>query len=303
MSVLKTSLPPDKPQHCPYAGLQDDSDTVYGYSSPWNHCHNVKPVAVPSLDHQRQFCLTDRYTLCPIVHSEEKKSIPKNLRMEGKRSGAGALLRSVVITVFLAVGIVIALFFFGKIPLLNELNYSFPVLSDNLMSIEETATHEIVPARSPEPMAPEKNPTETPTMFIEEAPLATPIILNVCAYALEYPFGTEPQFLMHRVGYGESLTMLANDYGTSEAAISAINAFLPSPLWAELVIVIPVNISDVSGIPTLKPTFVEEKNLSMEELAEKLSVSVNDLVGINQIGEACQNFSGWLLVPADKIAP
>jgi len=97
--------------------------------------------------------------------------------------------------------------------------------------------------------------------------------------------------------------MLAEHYHTTANAIDAVNYFLPSPLWAELVIVIPVDTMEINGLISLKPVFVDQDDISLEKLAQSLSVSLSDFQKLNQLSPFCQSFHGWVLIPAEKKSP
>ena len=94
--------------------------------------------------------------------------------------------------------------------------------------------------------------------------------------------------------------MLATRYQTTTEVIRAVNYYLDSPLRAEEEIVIPLNITEIDGLISLKPVFVDRDNISLEELAKRLRTSSSELIEFNHQDESCQSFHGWVLVPAEK---
>jgi hypothetical protein len=98
--------------------------------------------------------------------------------------------------------------------------------------------------------------------------------------------------------------LLASKYKTSLQAIQAINYFLPSPLWVNLVIVVPFDQTEISGLPTFEPYFVLDPVGSLDGIAREVSVTESDLMKYNHLDANCPAFAGWLLVPhADKKTP
>ena len=148
--------------------------------------------------------------------------------------------------------------------------------------------------------------TETPSLSKENiSATQTKIALaSRCAYPLESPFDSvNSQFLFHEVVAGESMILLTERYETTQSEIEAVNYFLPSPLWADYVIIIPLNITTIDVLPLFEPVLLDEDDISLEELAEKLLVSSVELIEFNQLDPNCRSFQGWILVPAEKLVP
>ncbi|MCP4123568.1 MAG: hypothetical protein GY751_17595, partial [Bacteroidetes bacterium] len=146
---------------------------------------------------------------------------------------------------------------------------------------------------------------ETPSPTTDTIPLTQTqaVLEKICAYSLEMPIGVSSQLLLHKVKGGESMAMLAENYETTEETIDIVNYFMPSPLWAELIIVIPVGTTEISDISSLKPVFVDYDDILLDELADSLSVSAEDIIRLNHIDTSCTSFYGWILIPAEKIVP
>ena len=97
------------------------------------------------------------------------------------------------------------------------------------------------------------------------------------------------------------MAMLTEEYQTTVQVIDAVNYFLPSPLWAELVIVIPLDLTEVDDLSSFRPVLLDEDDISIEELADNLSVAPSELVESNQLDLSCRSFHGWVMIPAEKI--
>lgn len=144
-------------------------------------------------------------------------------------------------------------------------------------------------------------PTQTPTLPTPPSPTVTkedPVL------ALETPIGNEIQFIIHRVKEGETLGIFADQYNTTVDAITAINHDLIVPLWAHWLVVIPLDITDVSELPTFEPYQVEVEGILLRELAEEVSASLDDMVRYNAIDADHVLHTGeWLLIPREKQQP
>ncbi len=304
MTLLDTtsSSSDNSNKRCPYLGLREDSDTALGFPSEWNFCHRAKPVAIPNQEHQQNFCLTTQHVNCPVFSTEKKSSLPKDLRIP-KWSGQRR-----IVSPWVAVGLVL-FFVIASGLILSE--YWAPSWAENLLVSEwisevkpkEIATGTSVPVVETDTFAINATP-EIQIEPTEEVASATETeAVLTCAYPLEKPIGTNGQFLVHQVDHGENMAMLAERYQTTASAIDVANYFLPSPLWAELVIVIPVGNTEIGDLLSLKPVFVDEDDTSLVKLAENLSVSLSDLQELNQLSPFCQSFHGWILIPAEKKKP
>jgi hypothetical protein len=95
------------------------------------------------------------------------------------------------------------------------------------------------------------------------------------------PIGSEIQFVIHRVGEGETLQMFADHYNTCVEAIKAVNYDLISPLWVDWLVIIPINLTDVSNLPPFEACLIEEEDISIEEIAIILDVLPKDICFIN----------------------
>lgn len=314
-----SSLSAEANKRCPHLGLRDDPATAHGFPSRWNYCHGVKPITPPSLAQQREVCLTTGYASCPAIEAGQKKSLPKGLRRREVGAGRKLIGRWIIVIASLTLLILGGLIFSGywvpswveKTPVLVWISRVIPQKTTTYTPtvaptvVKETDTPTVVIKTAT--VTPEKSiVSETPSLSEENiAATQTKIALaSRCAYPLESPFdGVNNQFLFHEVAAGESMTKLTERYETTQSAIEAVNYFLPSPLWAEQVIVIPLNTSNIVGLPLFKPVLLDEEDISVEELAQSLLVSSAELIEFNQLDPSCRSFQGWILVPAEKFIP
>lgn len=131
-----------------------------------------------------------------------------------------------------------------------------------------------------------------------QIPSATSVAVKNCGAELEGRIDVGQYVLtLHQVSYGESMDLLAAQYETSLPAIQAVNYFLPSPLWSDLVIVIPVGISEISGLPFFEPYFVPDPVASLDVIVQQVSVPGSDLMEYNNLDGDCPAYAGWLLLP------
>ncbi len=140
------------------------------------------------------------------------------------------------------------------------------------------------------PFTPEPTNTQIPPTPTAQRP----------SLSLGVPIGGEIQFIIHRVMEGETLLHFAEKYGTTVDAIKAINYDLLDILWADWVIVIPLEFTDVSDLPVFEPYEVVDENIKISYLAEKLEVSLEQLAHYNNVSEDFVLYPGdWIVVPRD----
>jgi hypothetical protein len=87
---------------CPYLGLIDDPDTCLAFPTERNSCQRTVPAEIISLEHQGSYCLTYKYTQCPIYMGESGSAINAD-RARARRS---KFLRRGCITIWLTVVLV-----------------------------------------------------------------------------------------------------------------------------------------------------------------------------------------------------
>jgi hypothetical protein len=296
MSLRNPDPPASKSDSCPHLGIREDPQTCLAYPAEWNLCHRARPVSTVSLEHQRVLCLSPVYMRCPVFLSERSAPLPRQFR--GPRSASRLKWVWLALSILL-VGFGLwgawrtqsgrALPLLGVIPLPlatapGSIKFSAPALSATPLKLG-------VFTRTPFPMTfspPAPNPGSS----------LTPTPLKTCGYGLETRIELDGQTLtLHKVRRGESMDMLAANCETSLEAMQALNYFLPSPLWAELVIVIPVGGLDGNGAPILEPYLVPEPGSSVAELAAQFSIAPEDLANASALDANCETLSDWVLIP------
>ena len=270
--------------HCPHLGLGDDETTAFAFSSRWNHCYKAEPIAVPSLEHQRLICLDD-YNACPVFLRKEKGVFPESLheKVQKKRS-LGIYFGVVLLLVFVAF---ISLNYFGVLTL----------PSWDVPDVFPSATIVVTPTNTAVRDVMTNTPSPTKTALPDVTNTVAPPE-SLCAYPFDSVIGHEQRFIVHQVVAGENMSVLALQHQSVPEAISAVNRGLEPPLRAGTIIVIPLGAGNVDALFPLQAVQVDEGDLSIKEMADKLGVDVADMMELNYQDASCRDFHGWLLIPA-----
>ena len=284
-------------QVCPYLGLSDDSETALYYPSSLNHCHRAKPATPVKSAYQGSCCLTATHSECRVYQQEPGIPLPPDLR--NRQHGSAQRKRSkVLFWVILFVLVILGLPIWQS--LLNGLfrfaGWEHPV--GETAPILLTVTGDLTPPVDPTLV----QDTSTPT-FLPSSPSPTWTVVTstptvVSFHALETPIGSNKyQFIIHRVLQGESLILISNHYRTTVEDIQLVNYYIPTPLLVDSLVVIPVNRTDVSGLPVFEAYRVE-KEIPVEDLAKQLSVDPAVFKYYNglQDGQVLRA-DEWVLVP------
>lgn len=285
---------------CPYLGMKNDPTTHVGYPSTYNVCHHTKRQEIPNLNYQRLTCLKTSFVECPIYNSEIVQRMPRSIRYRSnklfnfsKKFKIGLLIISMVIVI---AGIFVLFQQFA--PKLTQALLPSWQKTQDLRTDQRLPTIPVTqipggdetPSAAPEPTATAtKQPSGTPTRRIISSILA-----------LDSPIGADVKFIIHRVGSGESLFQYAREYNTNVDAIRAVNYNLPSVLFVDWLVVIPVGIDDPTGLPSFEVFQVTMRGLTVETLAEELSVEPERLVKYNNLPMDYKFSPGeWILVPRE----
>jgi len=285
---------------CPYLGMKNDPTTPVGYPSTWNVCFRSKNQEIPKLKYQQSTCLSENFVNCSLYLSEDKISLPKSIRYQSNNFKELLQNRKFLMMVFLVLLIIPTILFFYR--------YGFPNLSEVLIpswqKTQQVRTFQPLPT-VPLTRVPDQNqmgsdnPAKTPTPTFEPTFTST-ITLTPSTLALDTPIGGEIQFIIHRTLPGESLFIFARDYDTNVDAIRAVNYDLPTVLYVDRMIVIPIGIDEPAGLPTFEAFQVEMRGLTVETLSEELGVNPEDLSKFNNIPLDYKFTRGdWILVPRE----
>ncbi len=282
---------------CPKLGLKDDPASFSTFPSKLNGCTHVYPVETPSFEHQWRYCLQNDYPLCPIYKSTPGDKMPKEILLKYK--GSAPRKRYLIIGASICFVVITLLIFFRfRVPGFIETNLAFTPTSTEILRPTMTPTSATENLTGlPNFQSPTKpTATETP---ISPTPTQTNVI-----FALDTPIGDEQLFVIHRVAEGETLQLFANKYHTSVEAITAINFDLIVPLWSNWLVIIPVNTTDVSELPLFEAHQVEEGKISIQDLANQLSASLEEMLRYNNLDvDYILKRGDWLLVPRKRPQP
>ena len=98
---------------------------------------------------------------------------------------------------------------------------------------------------------------------------------QVHVFTLDTPIDKNNKLIIHRVAAGESIDQYASKFNTSIDAIRAINSNLASVLFIDQILVIPIDIFDVSNLPIFEAYQVNVNVLSVQNIVNQLSVAMD----------------------------
>lgn len=292
------------PNHCPNLGLKDDALTLMDYPSEWNYCHHVSPERIPEYQHQRTYCLSANHQECPVFTAIANLKMPSDIRLKQNIfTKMGAMVRR-VITIIVLIGLLAVIFLYrGEIrtevaylllPAWQKTQMAAPdvtVQSTNLFTATAiiTPTGELEATSTQMPIA-----TETPVPTVTFTRPAPVLDLGV-------PIGGEYRYVIHWVNEGETLQIIANRFNTTPDAIQEINNFLTQVLWADSLVVVPVDNENVDGLPVFEPYQVDVNEISVEDLAEELQIDLEAFIYHNHLWPGYILRQGnWVILPYDR---
>jgi len=297
---------------CPFLGLEEDAATSQAFPSVWNCCHRSRPVASVQLRHQREFCLTERYSQCLVYQRHEDAPLPIHYRGSRKPPSITRGFQWGKFSVVLAAGIAVLILALGILnrsstPSLERTasRTSGPRVEPTATETAQVKTHIPTPSRTLAAAGVLEAATmsfaASRTAIASRTPAST---LPPSSHQLEMPISTDRKFVLHQFKGGDTFSQYAEKYGTSVDAILAVNHDLQSPLWIDTVIVIPVGFTNVEGLPGFDSYQVTAANVDIELLAQELGVNLADLKYYNGIGAGDSLLAGdWLLIPRPESAP
>lgn len=119
-------------------------------------------------------------------------------------------------------------------------------------------------------------------------------------HLLDTPISKDFKFVIHRIADRESVAQYAELYNTTAEAIYASNLFIPSPIWINWLIIIPVDMTDVADLPAFEAYMVDKDGIIIEEVAETLSVDAEEMRLYNDLETGhIMNSGDWLLIPRE----
>lgn len=289
-------MPVEQKTICPHLGLVHDPATHMNFPSVVNQCQNCKKPQAPRLAYQGDFCLSHAHTACILNRTRQKISMPPEIGMlptDTKR------IHWIAIVLSLLVGFSIFFLYRASSPDFDPFLPGVP--QNESVGIQGSPTETLLsPANTIiTGMVTTPPVDEVPTGI--HPPSETPVnsgTLHIYE-ATKLPPGASHGFLIHIVAQGETLDIIAFNFGTTVQAIMSVNYDLTPPVWVDYPIVIPVNTDHVSGMPAFEVYVVEDyETISSGALAGLLAVNSRDLEFYNLCSGACQyNKGDVLLIP------
>lgn len=273
---------------CPHLGLADDEQTALAYPSEWNLCYRCQPPRPPDQEHQSNFCLEQAHATCPVFLAPAGGQLPNVLRfrrVRRRRSGR----RLIVIFGLLALLMLLlagAAWYAEQIKLQTDYLGTSAVQTAVILHMLSTPIETNTSVASTETVAPAATSTEV-------APSPSP----ESARGLDQVIGDEFRFILHRIAPGENIALLARQFNTTDQAIVAVNFVLPVPIWVDWVVIIPIDRTDVSGLPAFE-AYQAQGDVAAETLATELKVDLESFLFYNSFdpGEMVR-LGDWVLVP------
>lgn len=278
---------------CPYLGVSDDSGTALNYPSACNYCYHANPVAAIRRPYQTKYCLGGEFQKCLVFKTSGNQPLPNEIgepRMGEKRSSFRVWLISALI-VLLAIATLVVWKNSSKI-------FSSPPREQEInVLVLQTITQIFVQTQLEDGQTSEPTLTQTPSpspTILSASPNPTPF----APHQLEVPFGTNPMFVIHRVQTGESYIRFMEEFNTTKEAIVAVNYGNEPVLWADSLLIIPIDVSDATGLPAFSAFQVTDLNLTVEILADNQGLDLDLLERYNSLPDGYIFSEGeWVLIP------
>ncbi len=276
-------------------GLKDDPATALSFPSLNNCCFHAKPAISVKLEFQRSTCLSINHTQCEEYNRAPNNPLPRKLRYGGD-SGLGKKVGKSGVWIFLIVIVIVGLLAWRLLSLGlvgfgnpgQSAGETVPAASANVEN--QTLTTQAVQLQD----------TQTPTLvFLATStfPMQTVAPTIVLPHALETPIGVENKLVIHRVLAGESVMSIASQYWTTVEAIQAVNYSLPSPLRIGWLIIVPIDQTEIHGLPVFE-AFQVKADIAVRILAQQLSVDPALFELYNGLGnDELLSAGEWVLVP------
>lgn len=274
------------PDTCPHLGLADDPQTALAYPSEWNLCYHCRPARPADLEHQSRYCLAPGHSACPIFLAAGGAAMPAALRLQATRRSRR---RPAIVFALLAL---LALTLGGAAWMAERARQEARYLGTSAVETAVMLHLQPVAGDTDTPLA--GTSTATPAASDTAEPPASP---PGTTRGLDQVIGRETRFIIHRIATGENIALLAERYNTTDAAIVAVNYVLPVPIWVDWVVVIPIERTDVAGLPPFEPYQVQA-DITAEALVAELNTGLDDFIAFNDLqpGELLQT-GDWVLVP------
>jgi LysM repeat protein len=281
---------------CPYIGRSDDQESFFAFPAPANRCFRVeKPEGIAG-SHQARFCLTARFSECPVNSPSFSGPLPVVIRSSLRRGRWRRLKRGTRLGLILLVSItilaLIALWWFWN----DIVGAPAPVSAPTHTSVSVNSQATIPPTRTDIPvLLPTNPPTPTPALVTPSPQLTLTLTPGP---DLDTTIGPASPFLIHRVKEGDTLFYIAETFNSSVEAILAANGLEGLPLWVDKLLVIPVGDVNVGDLPVFDVYQVPPEGTTVIQVAELFHSDPEAIRVYNNLGEGEDLPSGrWLIVP------
>jgi len=273
---------------CPFLALQVDPQTRYTVPDEQHACHRAEPAQFVDLGYQGRFCLASTHRECPGYSAGWRHGLPRGVRRRNYFgfSGLRSVLRLVVALAALA-----ALGF-----LVFQARGAGPGTIQTLaVATREPTTTPTATAR----LIATLRPSQTLTSKVEKS--ITPVVnyTPTPGPLAETPFGPESRWLVHVVNPGESLDLIAQQYGTTSEVLAAVNKLFEGGLWSKTPLVICVSCISTEGLPRLIPLWLEQR-FSLDDLAAQYNTAPADLRTWNSIEGDWVEAGRWVVVTGNQ---
>jgi len=241
---------------CPYLGLRTDRESFVSYPSLMNCCYHTKNHAFVNKEYQENVCLAAQYAHCPVFRSPKATSLPAQASAPDvfNRQRLAFWFTRIFIVAALLISAAAIWFFFGD-QIINRVSAS-PAVAE--VETYNAPTYEYTIPTSED---------YRPSIFSTQLAISTPMAPTLLWQATPGPNSTaivatltaQLSLKMYRIVLGDNLDALARDNFTTPQAIMDLNYKMHIPLWVDEIIVIPVNITDVSDLPKFEVRKIEVK--------------------------------------------
>jgi len=293
----------NQPPHgsCPHIGLNYDKATYSDFPASNNVCYHAEPKTTPIYTHQLEFCLTNNFEKCPIYIAPKGNPFPSHLQHQAEKKTNYRMILLLGFCFALIIFVFLVLNWLDPMPDTDAEKQSF--LQSQTKFGTELPTSTIIVVNLKEPTITFTPPligttVTTPTLFTPTSSphrAATPTEEKI--FRLENLIGENPKFIIHRVNEGESLPLFADLYDSSVEIIRALNYGLPDILWTDQILIIPLNLMNISDIPPFI-AYEVEKSMTFNEIATDFAIPIEDLLHYNNVqGDYPLHQGEWILLP------
>lgn len=281
---------------CPHIGRSDDPESFFAFPAPANRCYRVdKPEGIAG-SHQARFCLTARFSECPVNSPVFTGPLPVEIRSSLRRGRWHRLGRGTRLGLLLVSVTIVAV---------STLWWFWEDIwgTSSLVTVPTHTSVGVISQATPPPtrteistLRPTNPPPLTPTLMHTPSPQLT--LTPTPGPGLETIIGPASPFLIHKVKAGENLFYIATTFNSSVEAITASNDLEGLPLWVDKLLVIPVGDVNVADLPFFVVYQVPPEGTAVGQVAELFNSNPEAIRAYNNLGEGEDLPPGrWLIVP------